>query len=127
MLINMLTFLCFYLFIYRYKIDVDLGSDSDIDINLDEIDCILTFEDSDFDLVDTHIDELNDGVDTIPFYVNVWEDERNGDGRDEMINEFEFDENMDKEDEIWVEDEGEGSESDAMTSIHSSDEEARSR
>ncbi|KAG6409286.1 hypothetical protein SASPL_127323 [Salvia splendens] len=108
--------------------DGDLGSDSDIDINLDELDDILTFEDSDFDLVDDiNIDELNDGVDVIPLYVNVWEDERNGDGRDGMINESEFDENMDKEDEIWAEGEGEGegSESDGMISIHSSDEEAR--
>ncbi|KAL1558737.1 hypothetical protein AAHA92_09167 [Salvia divinorum] len=109
--------------------DGDLGSDSDIDINLDELDDILTFEDSDIDLADDiNIDELNDGMNTIPLYANVWEDERNGDdGRDEMINEYEFDENMDKEDEIWAKGEGEGSESDGMVSIHSSDEEARSR
>ncbi|KAG6433620.1 hypothetical protein SASPL_105235 [Salvia splendens] len=106
--------------------DADLGSDYDIDINLDEFDGILTFYDSDFDLVDDiNIDELNDVVDVIPLYVNVWEDERNGDGRDGMIKESEFDENMDKEDEIWAE--GEGSESDGTTSVHSSEEEARSR
>ena len=69
----MLKFLCFFIFIfYRYKMDGDLGSDSDIDINLDELDDILTFEDSDFDLVDDiNIDELNNGVDVIPLYVNV--------------------------------------------------------
>ncbi|KAL1549782.1 hypothetical protein AAHA92_17835 [Salvia divinorum] len=109
--------------------DGDLGSDSDIDINLEELDDILTFEDNDIDLADDiNIDELNNGMNTIPLYANVWEDERNGDdGRDEMINEYEFDENMDKEDDIWAEGEGEGSESDGMVSIHSSDEEARSR
>ncbi|KAG6402376.1 hypothetical protein SASPL_134569 [Salvia splendens] len=92
----------------KYKMDEDLA-DSDIDINLDELDGILTFEDSDNDLPDDiNINDLNDGMDAISLHVDL--------GRDDIGSEYDgmdaislYDEFLDKEDEIWVEDEAQES------------------
>ncbi|KAG6436997.1 hypothetical protein SASPL_101904 [Salvia splendens] len=96
-------------------------ADSDIDINLDELDGILTFEDSDNDLTDDiNINDLNDGMDAISLHVDLGRDDRGSeyDGMDAISL---YDEILDKEDEIWVEDEAQESVFNEMENIHSSD------
>lgn len=106
--------------------DEDLA-DSDIDINLDELDGILTFEDSDNDLTDDiNINDLNNGMNAISLHVDVGRDER-GSEYDGMGVISLYDEFLDKEDEIWVEGEAQESVLNEMENIHSSDSDEEGR